>query len=270
MTPIIDVHQHLPSDGRLDARVETCRRAGIVKAVLLGVSPERMPGNNEGVLAASRAYPDLFVPFYGVPMERLDPDDLTRCRDQGFRGLKFIGPTRPYNDPVYFPLYERAAELKLPALFHLGIVANHTIWRTCDSNLMRPVHLDHIARRLPELRVIGAHFGNPWSDEAAMACRWNPNLFFDLSGSLLKYRKPAFLGELLWWRPEGPYPSPDRSHAWSKIMFGSDVESSTIADVVANYQKLLAALALPLDLERRVWYETAAGLLGLEQPERQA
>lgn len=267
---IVDVHQHLPSDGNLDGRIEACRRVGIVKAVLLGVPEDRLPGNNEAVLAASRICPELFVPFYGVSMDRAVPDDITRCRDQGFHGLKFIGPCRPYNDPAYFPLYERAADLKLLVLFHLGIVANQVIWRTCDSSLMRPVHLDHIARRLPELRLIGAHFGNPWSDEAAMACRWNPNLFFDLSGSLLKYRKPAFLKELLWWRPEGPYPAPDRTHAWAKIVFGSDVESEAIADAVQDYQNLLDEVALPSDLEQRVWHGTASVLLGIEMPEKTA
>ncbi len=263
MTPKIDIHQHLPSDGGLEARVEACAKAGIVKAVLLGIAPDRMPENNDGVLAAAKAYPDLFVPFYGVSMEEHGRDDITRCHEQGFRGLKLIGPRRPYNDKAYFPIYERAAELKMPCLFHLGIVANHTLWRTCDSNLMRPIHLDHIARLLPELTVIGAHFGNPWSDEAGMACRWNPNLFFDFSGSLLKYRKPSFFDELLWWRPEGPYPSPDASHAWSKILFGSDVSSAMIADVVSDYIKLFNALGFPSDLAQGVWHGNAAKILGL-------
>lgn len=260
---IIDMHQHVPPADELDERVEACRSANIVKAVLLGLPPSHEPGDNEAVLAASRAYPDLFVPFFGVAMDGMTPDDLTECRDKGFVGLKFIAPTRPYNDKGYFPLYERAAELKLPVLFHLGIVANKGRWSTCDSNLMRAIHLDHIARCIPELRVIGAHFGNPWSDEAAMACRWDPNLFFDLSGSLLKYRSPSYLGDLLWWRPDGPYASPDGSHAWSKIVFGSDVASDSIADVIADYERLMAALELDAEVQESVWYGTAARLLGL-------
>lgn len=260
---LIDFHQHVPAAAELDQRVEACRRANIVKAVLLGLPPKRVEGDNAAVLAASRRYPELFIPFYGGDMDRMTPDDITRQRDAGFRGLKFIGPGRAYNDPAYFPLYERAAALRLPVLYHLGIVANNDGWRDCDSGLMRPIHLDHIARRIPELTIVGAHFGNPWSDEAAMACRWNPNLFFDFSGSLLKYRKPAYIGDLLWWRPKGPYASPNGAHAWAKIVFGSDVDSPAIADVVNDYTQLMSAVGVGAAEQERVWYTTAATLLGL-------
>ena len=260
--PIIDMHQHPPALAELDARVEACRAANIVKAVLLGQPENRVPGDNALALAAHRAYPALFLAYFGGEMDAMTPDDVTRARDQGFSGLKFIGPRRAYNDPAYFPLYARAAELGLPVLFHLGIVSNTPPYADCDSNLMRAIHLDHIARCLPTLRIIGAHFGNPWCEEAAMACRWNPNLFFDLSGSLLCYRRPAFLAELLWWKPEGPYASPDSSSAWSKIVFGSDVASPAIAGVKDDYTRVMTTLALDPALQRQIWYETAARILG--------
>jgi predicted TIM-barrel fold metal-dependent hydrolase len=261
MQPIIDMHQHVPPLAELDARVEACREAGIVRAVLLGLPESRMPGDNAAVLAAHRACPELFVPFYGVDMDRDTPDEIDRRREQGFVGLKFIGPAKAYNDPGYFPFYARAASLGMPTLFHLGIVANTDGWRDCDSGLMRAIHLDHLARRLPELTIIGAHFGNPWCEEAAMACRWNPNLFFDLSGSLLQYRRPAFLGDLLWWQPDGPYAAPDNTHAWQKIVFGSDVATHKIAGVVEEYRTVMTTLNLTPALQAAIWHETAAGLV---------
>ncbi|OPZ84966.1 MAG: Amidohydrolase [bacterium ADurb.Bin429] len=262
MSPIIDMHQHAPAPEELDARVQACHDAGIVTAVLLGQPESRMPGDNALTLAAARAYPSLFRAWYGVDMDVDGPEALDRARDAGFTGLKFIGPTRAYNDPAYFPLYECAATLGLPCLFHLGIVANTPGYQDCDSNLMRAIHLDHIARRLPELTLIGAHFGNPWCEEAAMACRWNPNLFFDLSGSLLKYRRPAFLNELLWWKAAGPYASPDRTDAWAKIVFGSDVASPAIADVINDYTIVIETLNLDDRLRRSIWHDTAARILG--------
>jgi len=259
--PIIDMHQHAPAAEQLDARVAACQAANIVKAVLLGQPESRVPGDNALALAAQRAYPELFLAYFGGDMDFMTLDDILRARDLGYAGLKFIGPRRPYNDPAYFPLYHRAAALGLPVLFHLGIVANIPAYADCDSNLMRAIHLDHIARCLPEWPIIGAHFGNPWCEEAAMACRWNPNLFFDLSGSLLCYRKPAFLAELLWWKPEGPYASPDRTHAWSKIVFGSDVSSPEIAGVAGDYTRVMTELGLDPTLQRQIWYETAARIL---------
>lgn len=262
MSPaIIDFHQHAPDPAAIQQRVSACQKAGVGRAVLLGLPESHMPGDNDKVMIAAKAEPDLFIPFYGVSMDRDTPESIDRAIDQGFRGLKFIAPAKAYNDTAYFPLYEHAAERGLPVLFHLGIVANHDRWRCCDSNLMRAIHLDHIARQLPALRIVGAHFGNPWSDEAGMACRWNPNLFFDFSGSLLKYRSPQFLSDLLWWRPEGPYPSPDKSHAWSKIVFGSDVADDMIADVVGDYERMMSALNLNDTLRQLVWNGTATKLL---------
>lgn len=260
---IIDIHQHLEAAADTDQMAEEYGRLGVVKAVLLGLPPKRLPGNNDLLLAAAKQYPKLFVPFAGFDLDAMTAADVTRFRDAGFKGIKFIGVRRPYNDPAYFPVYEQACALRLPVLFHLGIVANTGAWSDCDSGLMRPIHLDHIARRLPSLTLIGAHFGNPWSDEAAMACRWNPNLFFDMSGSLLKYRSPAYLGSLLWWTDDGPYKSPDRTHAWQKILFGSDVATRQIADVIHDYELLMDGLNLPAALREAVWYGTAARLLGV-------
>ncbi|NLL84597.1 MAG: amidohydrolase family protein [Lentisphaerae bacterium] len=262
-TKSIDIHQHFPGTNKLDARVQACADAGIVKQVLLGLPESRVPGDNAGSLEASRLFPDLFIPFYGLEMDADTPDNISRARDRGFVGVKCIAPRRPYNDPAYFPLYERCAELELPVLYHLGIVANNKAWNDCDSNLMRAIHLDHIARMIPQLTIIGAHFGNPWSDEAGMACRWNPNLFFDFSGSLLKYRSPQFLGDLLWWQSDGPYSSPDKTTAWQKICFGTDVNSDLMEDVRQDHENLMNALNLTPELRHAIWYGTAAKILKL-------
>ncbi len=260
---IIDMHQHLNDENQADAMAEEYDALGVDKVVLLGHPPRRVPGSNGAVLAVAGKYPQLYVPFVGFDPDDMKPDDLSRFRDQGFVGIKFIGPQRPYNDRTYFPIYEKAAELGMPGLFHLGIIENRGAWTDCDSNLMRPIHLDHIARSFPTFKIIGAHLGNPWYEEATMSCRWNANLFFDLSGSTLKKKAPQFLSSLLWWTPTTAYKSPDRTHAWQKIVFGSDVSYRKIHDVINDYQKLMDALDLSPDLREAVWYRTAAGILGL-------
>ena len=179
--------------------------------------------------------------------------------------IKFIAPQRPYSDTRYFPLYERAQDLGMPGLFHLGIVMNSERWRDANSNMMRPIHLDYIARNFPELKIIGAHLGNPWYEEATMSCRWNPNLYFDLSGSTLKKKTAEFLGGLLWWTQDTAYKSPDRTGAWQKIVFGSDVHASQVADVINDYEKVMTDLEMDSDLREAVWYGTGAKILGLAE-----
>ena len=259
---IIDMHQHLGDAP--DELAEEYNRLGVERAVLLGMPPNRKPGDNDGVLQAAEKYPDLYIPFAGFDATETGPDDVTRLHDAGFVGLKFIGPSRAYNDPAYFAVYERACALGMPVLFHLGILSNTGPWTTRDSNLMRPIHLDHIARILPELKIIGAHLGNPWYEEATMSCRWNPNLFFDLSGSTLKKKRPEFLGGLLWWTADTAYKSPDGTGAWEKIVFGSDVAHDQVEDVINDYESLMDALDLSPELRDAVWYNTAAKILGLE------
>ena len=262
---IIDSHHHLhEGDDYPDRLAEQCAALGIVHVIVLGMPEHRVPGANDRVLAAAAKYPDLILPFAGVDLEHDKPETIRAYADRGFRGLKFIGPLRAYNHPAHFPIYEQAASLRLPAVFHLGIVANRGAWTDVDSNLMRPIHLDHIARRLPEWRFQGAHLGNPWYDEATMSCRWNPNLFFDLSGSTLKKKSPEFLGSLLWWSDTTYYKSKDGTDAWQKIVFGSDVVAEDIHDVLADYDRIADALGFSEERRRQVLYDNAARMLGIE------
>ena len=153
----------------------------------------------------------------------------------------------------------------MPTYFHLGIVARNEAESPdrVDCNLMRPIYLDTIARAFPKLQVLGAHLGNPWYEEATMSCRWNPNLYFDLSGSTLKKKKPAFLGELLWWGGStySTYADTLGRSAWEKIVFGSDVKAEDVHDVIADYQQVIETLGLSTDLADAVFYRTAAAIL---------
>jgi len=266
---IIDAHHHLGAeDGYADRLAETCRQLNVVKVCLVCTAlPGGQGANNARTRKAFEQYPDLLVGFGGVNMWEDDgPDQVQALHDQGFRGLKFIIPPKTYHDPSFYPTYERAQELGMPAVFHLGIVARRgSRGVRVDNNLMRPIYLDTIARDFPELTIIGAHLGNPWYEEATMSCRWNPNLYFDLSGSTLKKKTPEFLGSLLWWTPTTFYGDVEGRYAWEKIVFGSDVNWAYIKDVMHDYEGTMDALHLAPDLREKVLYGTMAGILGLEE-----
>ncbi|GAG33296.1 unnamed protein product, partial [marine sediment metagenome] len=232
---------------------------GIKKIVFQGLE---WPGcdfsRNAEIKRAMDRRPDLFVGFGGINLwEETAPDRIDRLKDDGFSGLKFIIPPEPYHSERFYPYYERAEKLGMPVLFHLGIVsAKATEQVRVDNNLMRPIYLDSIARDFKELTVIGAHLGNPWYEEATMSARWNPNLFFDLTGSTLKKKKPSFLGELLWWNETTEYGSPYWSNAWEQIVFGTDVVAEKMYDVLNDYENLLESLNIPERLQSCVFYET--------------
>ncbi len=264
----IDTHVHyMPEDGYVDRLVEEEVRLGFDKVCLNGaVWTEHRAGNDE-VAAAMAKYPDVIVGFALFQLGEWGPDRVRALRDRGFKGLKLIRPPASYDDERFFPIYEAAEELGLVCQFHTGIVARTPEDREhrVNNERHRPVYLDTIARYFQGLSIIGAHLGNPWYDEAAMACRWNPNLYFDLSGSSLKKRPPEFFRSMLWWTETSQYRDPEGRHAWEKIVFGSDVAIDMIEDVVDDYQRTMDGIGLRQDLQAAVLGNTAARLLGIAE-----
>jgi uncharacterized protein len=269
-TPIIDIHHHLSSDPAYpDLLAATCERLGIRKVCAMAIEKDLfMPeiADNDAVEAGFKQHPDLIVGFGHVRLGIDGPEKVTELKERGFTGLKFIIPPKTYHDESFLPIYERAEALRMPGLFHLGIVARQDAGHhvRVDCSLMRPVYLDSIARTFPDWTIIGAHLGNPWYEEATMAARWNPNLYFDLTGSTLKYRSAEYLGGLLWWDSTTRYGSPDKSSAWDKILFGSDVDFFEIKDVLHDYELVIKTLHLSQDTRYRIRYGNAARILGLE------
>jgi predicted TIM-barrel fold metal-dependent hydrolase len=264
----IDAHVHFSGeDGFLDRLIAEEKRLGFDKICLNGAIWSDWKEGNDGVARAMEKYPDIIVGIAHFPLGEEGPGQVRSLKDRGFRGLKFIRPPSPYDDKAFYPVYAAAEELGLVCLFHTGIVARTPHDREHDVNneRHRPIYLDTIARAFPQLTVIGAHLGNPWYYEASMACRWNPNLYFDLSGSSLKQHPPDFFQRLLWWTETSQYRDPEGRHAWAKILFGSDVAIELIEDVMNDYQRTLDAIGLRPDLQEQVFGGTMAELLGLSE-----
>ena len=174
-------------------------------------------------------------------------------------------PTRNWDDQQYFPLYARIQEKKLLALFHTGIASHGDTPQYTSMARMRPSFLDTITRAFPSLYVQGAHFGNPWYDEAAEAARWSPKLFFDLTGSSLikKENNLAVFKDYLWWKGPTAHSSPQAVYAFEKIVFGTDEPPEQLDADVARYEAMLDACGVPEPSRRKIFGETIATILGI-------
>lgn len=273
---IIDAHHHYQDvPDYPDLLAEEYAALGISKVCLISLEAE---DGIKRLKAAVAKYPDLVLGLAKFEWEKHTPEDIARFKDHGFAGVKFTGPPLPYNHKDFWPIYEQCQELQLPGLFHLGILqrlqstgfmkaatrADLSGGYFLDCNYMRPIYLDTLARLFPEWQIHGAHLGNPWFEEAAMSSRWNPNLYFDLTGSTLKKKKPAFLAEMLWWNRYTRYRDPDGLDAWEKIVFGSDVAYFETHDVLHDYDRLIRALNLSEDIRWKILGGTAAKIYGLE------
>src|SRR5262249_49089574 len=120
------------------------------------------------------------------PSDEQAPRDFERAITKlGLRGLKFspvYAGFHPWCEEAW-RLYKMAEALNVPILWHqAGAYAK-------DSTLENgnPILLDKIARACPQLRMIVAHFGQPWIGETVMLLRKHRQLFTDLSARY--YRK---------------------------------------------------------------------------------
>jgi predicted TIM-barrel fold metal-dependent hydrolase len=143
------------------------------------------------ILEVSQRYPGFFIPFGFIDFTR-GPDQVDAMKEKGFVGLKAIRPPHPYDDPAYFPIYERAARLRMPVLFHVGIILKNTREEMTPSQTlgptnMRPSMLDAIAAAFPGLPLIQGHMGFPWINELFEALYYYPHIYCSLCG-FIDYR----------------------------------------------------------------------------------
>ena len=232
--------------------------------------------NRKIVLDASKQHPKEIIPFGFVDLDA--PDVVKQVEElhaMGYRGLgemEFV--KKPYNDPSYFPVYELANRYGWIVLFHTGIVLRRKFdeAENVASGRMRPIYLEEIARRFPKITVLGAHCGNPEYEWAAEIARWNPNVFWDLSGSTLTKMQArlADFQKIFWWSntewqsPEWKAKKPDSdTSAFGKIVFGSDNGLEGIEPVVKQYQALFEACAIPEHTRKMILGGTLSKMLGL-------
>jgi hypothetical protein len=196
--------------------------------------------------------------------------EIDRFHAAGFRGLgELTKPKFAYDDRRYWPLYERAEKYRMIILFHTGIVNRTDPAAPSDvsSDRMRVSTLDLIARRFPKLTLIGAHLGNPdyaWAGEVG---RWNPNVFFDVSGSTLikKEGDYSFFKSIFWWTSVASAHTPKTSApAFEKLVFGSDVFDGDLDELdraMNRYHHMLDACGVAPEIQDNVFSGTLWRLL---------
>jgi hypothetical protein len=267
---LIDVHEHFNGEPGVLEQLLTKLSAADGMGILL-TTPKGLPEASEFI----RQHPDRFIGFGDIKLD--DPDVLNRI-DQfhlaGFRGLgEITSSQKNYDDRAYWPIYDRAAKYHMILLFHTGAVARQNPNQPSDVSFdrMRATRLDLIARHWPQTIIIGAHLGNPDYAEAAEIGRWDPNLYFDVSGStLIKKRDDyGFFTSIFWWSgvisPHTPTGGPD---AFEKLVYGSDIfrgELGEFDESQARYHAMLDACRVPPNVQAMIFSGTMWHILQEQQ-----
>ena len=207
-------------------------------------------GNDEVTARAVRKYPDKFVGFASVDPRRPDYMELLRyaVEQLGLKGVKF-GPI--YSgvsllDPRMEPIYRYCVEKNLPLTMHMGT----TFAENAPIELGRPVAVDEIANRHPNLKMIMAHMAHPWFEECIVVARKQANVYCEVSA--IFYRPWQFWNTLI---TAQEYRITERD----KIFWGTDFPFSQVEESIAGLKsvnRMLEGTGLP-----RVSDETIARIL---------
>jgi hypothetical protein len=258
---LIDAHLHYNGDPPFLKRLLT-RLDELDGLAFLLVDPKDFDGVKDSI----KQHSHRLVGFGEIQLDNPQVlDQIDRFHAAGFRGLgELSGPKRNYDDPAYAPIYARAEKYGMFILFHTGIVNRTTPDIPADISVdrMRATTLDNIARRYPKITLIGAHLGNPDYAWAAEIARWNPNIYWDLSGSTLikKQEDYTFFKSIFWWSgiasPHSPKGGPS---AFEKVVFGSDVFGGELEEfdrALDRYHKMLDACGVPPEAQANIFAGT--------------
>jgi len=236
---------------------------GVSKTVVFG-GKARSAGlwvNDADVAAFVDQHPDRLIGFLSLDptQEGWQEEMVFGHRELKLRGIKLM--------PMYagfFPqdrsldfLWRYASENQLPVLLHTGT----TFVSNSRLEVTRPVHIDEVAIRFPEVKIVMAHLGHPYEGEAIAVIRKHANVYSDISA--LYYRPFQLFHSLMLAQEYGVF---------GKILLGSDYPIANMQDTLAGLRKIgtfdLGGFRVCPDAIEEIIRRDSLKLLGLCQEPR--
>jgi len=186
LSPLLE--DGVSNDAVVAALRDEMARSGTTHLLGMGQLPGD-PADPLGVASTLRLaglLPELLAIGIAHP-ERTDTDHLQAVEAElragkvvalkGYLGYLWHGP----NDAGYRPYFELAAKYDVPFIFHTG-----DNWsRRAKVKYAHPLQLDEAAVDHPDVKIVLAHFGNPWCLDAAEVIFKNDNVWADVCALLV-------------------------------------------------------------------------------------
>jgi predicted TIM-barrel fold metal-dependent hydrolase len=249
--------------GTPEQYVEASQKSGIDRIVLLDPP--------EITFKLRELFGDYVIPVPQVDLDTTAPETIDRLFRRGAVGIKFISPERSYGHDAYFPIYDAIRAHRGLAVFHTGFLSLeiyepgglHGRKTHTDITTMRPAALDRVARAFPKLKILMAHFGNPWWEEAWKICSSHKNIFADFSGGTCYRRSLDMWGEMF-----APNGRPDLQ-SLEKLCFGTDagyfsqpVESDeSIRNMMDFYRRFFDRTETPEEIRGKICRDNLLNLI---------
>jgi Predicted metal-dependent hydrolase of the TIM-barrel fold len=189
-------------------RVES---VGIKRVVLLPIDSTTFLGRR--ISNDYARVDDRIVPFISV--DPLKPNALEEFKEAVKKyepvGIKFHPQLQGFDprDRRFLRLMSLVDDRGIIAVFHTGTSGVGAGERNrIDLDFGRPIYLDAVAKDFPNVKIVMAHFGWPWTEEALAIAMFRPNVYLDLSGW-----SPKYIPEVIW---------KNLPRLSNKVLFGSD------------------------------------------------
>lgn len=271
---IIDAHMHFSNiesfhytakhlshlDYSDDGLLKEYKDAGVVLGIGMGLTETKSEGFPDyetetpmGLDLADRI-PENIVYCLGINPYKLGEEALRKIEEDIQKpevvGLKIYLGYYPFYayDEVYEPIYQLAEKYGLPVVFHTG--DNYS--ERAFVKYAHPLTIDEVAVKHRDVKIMMAHFGDPWTLDAAEVVYKNRNVYADLSGLVVgtgeevrKYHQsPKFFHHL--------YHALIYTDDYSKFLFGTDWPLVQVQPYI-DFVKAI----IPSEFHDDVFYNTA-------------
>lgn len=151
---------------------------GCVSGIKRGVDRAWGWIENEEIYEMVKKYPDRFIGVGAIDATNRSKalEDVERCiRQFGFKAIVIEPGT--HKDGMYaddrrlYPVYEKCIELGVPVFLLAGGNAGP------DVSYTDPVHVEHVAVDMPELKLVIVHGAWPWVTQVLHVTFRRPNIY---------------------------------------------------------------------------------------------
>ena len=232
-----------------------------VQAIIIAWDAEHKMGipkiENDFVADLTKKYPDTFVGAWAMvdPWKgKMAVQEVERAvTELGMLGVKFQPVAQGFypDDPLFYPIYQKCADLKVPVSFHVGstgLGAGLPGGGGYRLSYTRPIpHIDNIAADFPELTIIMIHPAWPWHEEQIAVLLHKTNVYADLSGYAPRYFPDVIKREV-------------NGRLQDRFMFGSDYPEIAPKRWLDEFE----AGGYKPEVIEKVFYKNAQIILGIK------
>jgi uncharacterized protein len=171
-------------------------------------------------LAANPAMKDFWLKEY-ARLAAKNCGFLGFCQSQNSLGY-------PASDPIWDPFYKLSIDVGAPVLLMTGLTGIGQGMPGGKGIILEdghPRHVDKVAARFPELKILAGRPAWPWQDDMIAVLLHKANVHYEVHGWSPKYFTPALKKEIGW-------------RLQDRVMFGWDWPTLTLERLVDDWRSL--------------------------------